>query len=63
VATARRPDEVLAREDVKQFAGVARLNPGHTRSAGDVLNEAEEALDRAKRLRRRHVDRKASPAD
>lgn len=37
-------------------AGLAMLNPGHTRSVGEVFKEADEALYRAKQLGRNRVE-------
>ena len=41
-------------------AGMAMLDPGHTRSAGDVLKEADDALYRAKQTGRNRVEQPTS---
>jgi diguanylate cyclase (GGDEF)-like protein len=37
-------------------AGMAMMDPGHTRSTNEVLKEADEALYRAKQLGRNRVE-------
>ncbi|MDP9296144.1 MAG: GGDEF domain-containing protein, partial [Actinomycetota bacterium] len=55
------PHAVNARGVLTISAGLAMLDPDHTRPANEVLKEADEVLYRAKQLGRNRVEQAVSP--